>query len=121
MNRWHDKHIHQREFRVGDSVLLFNSRFKLFPGKLHSRWLGPFKLKKVYSYGAIKIGKEVTGAFQLNGSRLKYYIAGEPIDKKVTYDLPDTNSSCPFMVKLMTLKEHLSGGTPDLPLGFRLK
>ena len=35
---WHDKHIIRKEFEVGQRVLLFNSRLKLFPGKLKSRW-----------------------------------------------------------------------------------
>ena len=39
---WHDKHIIRKEFEVGQRVLLFNSRLKLFPGKLKSRWLGPY-------------------------------------------------------------------------------
>ena len=43
--RWHDKHILKREFKAGDQVLLFNSRLKLFPGKLKSRWSGPFIVK----------------------------------------------------------------------------
>ncbi|XP_073221485.1 uncharacterized protein [Cicer arietinum] len=34
--KWHDKHIKIREFKEGDFVLLFNSRLKLFPGKLRS-------------------------------------------------------------------------------------
>ncbi|XP_070046068.1 uncharacterized protein [Nicotiana tomentosiformis] len=42
--RWHDKHIQHREFEPGQEVLLFNSRLKLFPGKLKSRWAGPFVL-----------------------------------------------------------------------------
>lgn len=53
--RWHDKHIVQRSFEVGQSVLLFNSRFKLFPGKLKSRWSGPFTITKVFPYGAIEV------------------------------------------------------------------
>ncbi|XP_070050474.1 uncharacterized protein [Nicotiana tomentosiformis] len=40
--RWHDKHIHHREFDSSQEDLLFNSRLKLFPGKLKSRWAGPF-------------------------------------------------------------------------------
>ncbi|XP_057248189.1 uncharacterized protein LOC125493537 [Beta vulgaris subsp. vulgaris] len=36
--RWPDKHIMRREFHVGELVLLFNSRLKLFPG--FSVWLG---------------------------------------------------------------------------------
>ncbi|XP_070046205.1 uncharacterized protein [Nicotiana tomentosiformis] len=35
--RWHDKHIQHREFEPGQEVLLFNSKLKLFPGKLKSR------------------------------------------------------------------------------------
>ncbi|KAL3520013.1 hypothetical protein ACH5RR_018162 [Cinchona calisaya] len=31
---WHDKHILRKEFKLGDLVLLYNSRIKLFPGKL---------------------------------------------------------------------------------------
>ena len=40
--KWHDKHIQSREFYPGQKVLLFNSQLKLFPGKLRSRWSGPF-------------------------------------------------------------------------------
>ncbi|XP_021730676.1 uncharacterized protein K02A2.6-like [Chenopodium quinoa] len=32
--RWHDKNLLRREFKEGDQVLLFNSRLRLFPGKL---------------------------------------------------------------------------------------
>ena len=39
---WHDKHIARKEFEPGQWVLLFNSRLKLFPGKLKSRWSRPF-------------------------------------------------------------------------------
>ena len=39
---WLEKHIVRKEFEPGQQVLLFNSRLKLFPGKLKSRWSGPF-------------------------------------------------------------------------------
>ena len=42
MKAWHDKHIVRKEFEAGQRVLLFNSRLKLFPGKLKSQWSGPF-------------------------------------------------------------------------------
>ena len=42
MKAWHDKHIARQEFEAGQRVLLFNFRLKLFPGKLKSRWSGPF-------------------------------------------------------------------------------
>ena len=41
---WHDKHIVRKEFEPGQQVLLFNSRLKLFLGKLKSKWSGPFTM-----------------------------------------------------------------------------
>ena len=46
----HDKHITKKEFETGQQVLLFNSRLKLFPGKLKSRWSGPFTVTKVFPH-----------------------------------------------------------------------
>ena len=45
--RWRDKHILSREFEVGQKVLLFNPRLRFFPGKLRSRWSGPFVVTQV--------------------------------------------------------------------------
>lgn len=35
--KFHDKMIKKREFHVGDKVLLYNSRLRLYHGKLKSR------------------------------------------------------------------------------------
>ena len=41
--RRHDKRIKLKESNLGDKVLIFNSRVKLFGyGKLRSKWEGPF-------------------------------------------------------------------------------
>ncbi|KAL4273433.1 hypothetical protein GQ457_13G016260 [Hibiscus cannabinus] len=57
---------------LGPQVLLYNSRLKLFPGKLKSRWSGPFLVHKVYPYGAVEIKKdEDANIFKVNGKRLK--------------------------------------------------
>ena len=40
--RWHDQRILRREFKAREQVLLYNSRLKLFPGKLKLRWSGPY-------------------------------------------------------------------------------
>ena len=37
---WHDKYSMKKEFHEGDFILLYNSRLKLFSGKLRSRWSG---------------------------------------------------------------------------------
>ena len=39
---WKDKKIMRKDFRVGELVLLYNSRIRLFPRKLKSRWSGPY-------------------------------------------------------------------------------
>ncbi|KAF8064785.1 hypothetical protein N665_1167s0017, partial [Sinapis alba] len=72
---FHDKKILKREFSAGDQVLLYNSRLKLFPGKLKSRWSGPFKIKEVRPYGAIVLWNKDGGDFTVNGQRLKLYLA----------------------------------------------
>ncbi|XP_074267005.1 uncharacterized protein LOC141590306 [Silene latifolia] len=80
--RFHDKAIIRREFKAGDLVLLFNSRFKLFSGKLKSKWSGPFTVVRDFPYGSVEVtdGDQV---FKVNGQRLKHYIAGSPILKNV--------------------------------------
>ena len=50
---WHDKHIVRKEFEPSQQVLLFNSRLKLFPDKLKSKWSGPFTMVQVFSYGGV--------------------------------------------------------------------
>ena len=71
--KWHDKRISRKEFKEGDIVLLFNSRLKLVPGKLRSRWSGPFEISKVFPSGAIEIKGSSIEPFIVNGQRLKHY------------------------------------------------
>ncbi|XP_074296719.1 uncharacterized protein LOC141627257 [Silene latifolia] len=81
--KFHDKKILRREFEVGELVLLFNSRFKLFAGKLKSKWSGPFTVVRVFPHGAIEIS-DGDHSFKVNGQRLKHYVAGTPIIKDVS-------------------------------------
>jgi hypothetical protein len=87
---WHDKHIVRKEFVPGQQVLLFNSRLCLFPGKLKSRWSGPFTVVKVFPYGAVEVTHDEKGTFTVNGQRLKHYRNGESIGKRD--DIPLTSS-----------------------------
>jgi len=80
---WHDKHISRHEFMVGQK-LLYNSRLQLFPGKLHSRWSGPFLVTQVYPQGAVEIYSEKKGTFKVNGQILKLYIEGDFNKKSLT-------------------------------------
>ena len=87
--RWHDKHLIKRDFMVGDKVLLFNTRLKLFLGKLKSRWSGPYEITKVFPFGAVEVTHPEKGTFKVNGQRLKLYIDGGVLDPKVTINLQD--------------------------------
>nr|GEU30148.1 reverse transcriptase domain-containing protein [Tanacetum cinerariifolium] len=42
-------------FNVVDRVLLFNSRLKIFSGKLKTRWTGPFTVAQVFPYGTVEL------------------------------------------------------------------
>ena len=70
----HDKMIRGKTFTIGQKVLLFNSRLRLFPGKLRSKWVGPFVITNVFVHGAVQIQSLKTGQeFKVNGHRLKPY------------------------------------------------
>ena len=53
---------------------MFNSRLRLFPGKLKSRWSGPFMVKKVLPHGAVEFTHPEHEDFKVNGHRLKLYL-----------------------------------------------
>ncbi|GJV20971.1 reverse transcriptase domain-containing protein [Tanacetum coccineum] len=55
--RIHDSKIKNRVFNVGDQVLIFNSRLKMFSGKLKSRWSGPFTIAHVFPYGTVELSQ----------------------------------------------------------------
>ncbi|XP_009784198.1 uncharacterized protein [Nicotiana sylvestris] len=52
-------------------------RLRLFPGKLKSRWSGPFEVVRVTPYGAIEL-RALNGErkFLVNGHRVKNYWGG---------------------------------------------
>ncbi|GJQ94380.1 reverse transcriptase domain-containing protein [Tanacetum coccineum] len=75
--RIHHSKIKNRVFNVGDRVLLFNSRLKIFSGKLKTRWSGPFTIAQVYPYGTVELSQNSGPNFKVNGHRLKHYFGGD--------------------------------------------
>ncbi|GJV44777.1 hypothetical protein Tco_1429313 [Tanacetum coccineum] len=70
--RWHDSRLQRdKDFNVGDKVLLFNSIFKMHPGKLKSKWYGPNVVKTVHPYGTVEIIDKNGISFKVNGQMLK--------------------------------------------------
>ena len=77
---WHDKHIMRKGFQSRQQVLFFNSRLKLFSGKLKSKWFESFVITQVFPYGSMKLSHPEKGNFKVNGQRLKPYFGGA-VDK----------------------------------------
>nr|GEU46152.1 reverse transcriptase domain-containing protein [Tanacetum cinerariifolium] len=71
--RLHDSKIKNRVFNIGDKVLLFNSRQKIFSGKLKSHWFGSFTISQVYPYGTVELSQPDGPNFKVNGHRVKHY------------------------------------------------
>lgn len=78
VKKYHDKKILKKNFKPKYMVLLFNSRLKLFLGKLKFKWSGPFKIKEVKHYRAIMLEDPISKeGWIMNGKRLKLYLDGE--------------------------------------------
>nr|GEY35171.1 reverse transcriptase domain-containing protein [Tanacetum cinerariifolium] len=73
----HDDKIKNHIFNVGDQVLLFNSRLKIFSGKLKSRWSGSFTISEIYRYDTAKLIHPDGCNFKVNYHRLKHYHGGD--------------------------------------------
>jgi hypothetical protein len=85
---YHDENIQRKTFSVGQKVLLYNSRLHLFPGKLRSRWDGPYVVVNVYPNGSVDVrGITDETIFKVNGQRLKPYLefleVGEPDEELI--------------------------------------
>ena len=74
MKVFHDKQILRKSFEPSQKVLLYNSRY-LFPGKLRSRWTGPFIIKNIFLHGAVEIENPKNGnIFKVNGQVLSHFL-----------------------------------------------
>ena len=74
--KWHYQKIMRREFKEGALVLLYNSKLKLFPRKLKSRWSGPYTIVANTPFGAVTLKTNARNEFKENGQRLKHYLEG---------------------------------------------
>ncbi|CAL2271334.1 unnamed protein product [Prunus armeniaca] len=71
---YHDKAILRNEFQ---------------PGKLKSRWVGPFKVLQVFPHGAMEIENIKNGTrFKVNGQHLKPYL--ENVSQEQVYVVMDS-------------------------------
>ncbi|RVW69229.1 Retrovirus-related Pol polyprotein from transposon opus [Vitis vinifera] len=70
----------QQRIPKGQRVLLYDSRLHIFPGKLKSRWIGPFIIHQVHLNGVVELlNSNSTDTFKVNGHRLKPFM--EPFNQ----------------------------------------
>ena len=61
--------------RKNGLVLLYDNRREKFPGKLHTRWMGPYRVVELYENGSLQL-EDLQGNWletRVNGSRVKRY------------------------------------------------
>ena len=64
-------------------MLLYDSKFHLFPSKLKSKWTGPFTIHQVYLNGSVDLlNSKDNGVFKVNEQRLKPYAVQHTTDKE---------------------------------------
>jgi len=82
--------ITRKEFHVEDKILLYHSRLKLFPGKLCSRWIGPFVVSNVFPYGTVEITSlETNKVLKVNRHRLETFYKGWMTDLTASMELAE--------------------------------
>ena len=72
---WHDHNIKNKNLLVGDLALLYNSRVKGKPKKLHTEWMGPYIVEEIYANRSVWLRTLQGIIFQklVNHTRLKWY------------------------------------------------
>ena len=83
MKKYHDQKIEKCNFMVGDLVLLFNSRLRLFLGKLKSKWTGPYLITQLLPHGVVELEDKEDVRFKVNRQRIKIYLGHAETTNKV--------------------------------------
>nr|GEV70545.1 reverse transcriptase domain-containing protein [Tanacetum cinerariifolium] len=100
MKNLHDSKIKNHIFNIGDQVLLFNSRLKIFFGKLKTRWSGPFTITRVFPYGTIELS-------QPNGLNFKGSCQAKSLGDKKQSTSWEAPHAYPFLSSFYFLTCHL--------------
>ena len=86
LKRWHDQIVLRKEFQKGQKVLLYDSKLHIFPGRLKSRWNGPYLVHKVHSNGIIEIANSKSICIvKVNGHQLEPYVEPMVQEKEELY------------------------------------
>ena len=65
----------ERSKKWHDQILLYDSKLYLFPGKIKSRWTGPFIVKQAHPNGSVDLlNPNDDRVIKVNGQRVKPYV-----------------------------------------------
>ena len=82
--KWHDQMITGKNFNKGDQVLLHDSKLHLFPGKLKSRWRGPFIVQHAHPNGSVDLlNPNYNRVIRVNGQRVKPYVVQQTVREEI--------------------------------------
>ncbi|GJU66433.1 reverse transcriptase domain-containing protein [Tanacetum coccineum] len=85
---YHDRKLRiRKEFKAGDKVILYNSKYKFKAPKLRSKWYGPFIIKHGFPSGYVELYDKHEGSFIVNGHRVKLYHDKEKINELTTEEI----------------------------------
>jgi hypothetical protein len=81
IKRWHTKRIKIKQFKPGDSVLLFSSLVHLFAhGKLCTKWDGPYLVLHIMDHRAVTLQYDDGDTFKANCQHLELFLEPNPQD-----------------------------------------
>ena len=73
-----------KNFSEGDQVLLYDSKLHLLPGKLKSRWTGPFIVQQAYPNGSVDLrDPNDDRVIKVNGQRVKPYVVQQTVREEI--------------------------------------
>ena len=73
MKKGTEQKFAKQEFVVGDLVLVDSSGVPFLPGKLKSKWTGPYLITQVFPHGEVKLKTKEGVRFKVNRERIKLY------------------------------------------------
>ena len=66
MKKENEQKSAKQEFMIGDLVLLVNSGSPCLPGKLKSKWTGPYLITQVFPHGTVELKAKEEVRFEVN-------------------------------------------------------
>ena len=83
MKKGTEQKFAKQEFVVGDLVLVDSSGVPCLPGRLKSKWTGPYLITQVFPHGAVELKAREGVRFKKNRDRIKLYFGHRALGNKV--------------------------------------